>query len=152
MKINGLASRKRRLAATAIDGVLVPLLTIILVMMTDVAENAEDYQDNLWMLWVLVLAIISYLLLNGYLLWKRGQTVGKRLLNIAVVSHSVENITPAPLWNLILVRAWFFPALYMIIIPPYLLLPVLDLAFIFGKSRRCLHDLVCRTEVVRLER
>ena len=110
MQIDGLAGRGRRLVATAIDMALVPFLTIILIMVTDVVEDAEDYVDNTWMLWVLVLAIVSYLLLNGYTLWRGGQTLGKRLLGIAVIAAPRDgqepqgDVVPAPLWKMILLR------------------------------------------------
>ena len=156
MQIEGLAGRGRRLAATAIDMVLVPALTILLIMVTDVVEDAEDYVDNTWMLWVLLLAIASYLLLNGYTLWRGGQTLGKRLLGIAVIRAPRDGGLageqhPAALWKLILLRAWFFPLLVLIIVPPYALLPLLDHLFIFGKRRRCLHDWICATMVVRVK-
>jgi len=55
-----LAGRGRRLLASLIDTLLVPLLTIILIMITDVLEDAEDYQDTMWALWVLLLAYWQY--------------------------------------------------------------------------------------------
>lgn len=146
-----LAGRGRRLAATLIDMLLVPLLSIILIMMADVLEDAEDYQDNLWMIWVLLLAIASYLILNGYGLWQHGQTLGKRALGIAIVDSN--NQQPAPLWKLICIRALFFPLLFLsllvVALSPIALLPLLDQAFIFGTDRRCLHDYAAGTVVIR---
>jgi len=54
------------------------------------------------------------------------------------------------LWKLICVRALFFPVLFLAVVPSLTLLPVLDQALIFGKRRRCLHDLVAGTIVVRV--
>jgi uncharacterized RDD family membrane protein YckC len=145
-----LASRGRRLAATLIDAVLVPSLTIVLIMITDIVEDADDYLNNMWMLWVLLLAISSYLLLNGYLLWRNGQTLGKRLLGIAIVSTDSDNaVSAAPIWKLICIRALFFPLLFALL-PPFILLALIDQLFIFSKSRRCLHDLASGTIVIRL--
>jgi len=155
-----LAGRIRRLAATVIDATLVPLLTMVLVMVTDVMEDAEDYIDNWWMLHVLLLAVVSYLILNGYGLMRRGQTLGKRLLGIAIVvatapvegSEGVQyNFTPAPLWKLICIRALFFPLLYAAVVPWIALVPIVDQLLIFSKRRRCLHDLASGTVVVRLD-
>ena len=72
-----LAGRLRRLVATLIDAILVPSLTLVLVMIAGVVEDAEDYVDYWWIVWVLLLAVVSYLLLNGYGLWRRGQTLGQ---------------------------------------------------------------------------
>ena len=143
-----LASRWRRLAATAIDAVLVPALSFFLVMVTGVVEDAEDFVDNTWMLHVLLLAITSYLLLNGLTLWRHGQTVGKTVLGIAVRSAADPNQS-APFWKLIAVRAWFFALLFAVVVPWFALLPLLDQLLIFRKNRRCLHDLVAGTIVVR---
>jgi uncharacterized RDD family membrane protein YckC len=152
-----LAGRFRRLAATLIDAVLVPSLAFLLIMVAGVLEDAEDYQDSLWMLWVLLLAIASYLLLNGYTLWRSGQTLGKKILRIAIVAAAEGDSGAArpPLWKLIFIRAWFFALLFtlplLLVFPIYGLLPVVDQAFIFGKRRRCLHDLVSGTIVVSVE-
>ena len=151
-----LAGRFRRLVATLIDMILVPSLTLVLVMISGVVEDAEDYTDNWWILWVFVLAVVSYLLLNGYGLWQRGQTLGKMLLGIAIVpatgsENGSYSSTPAPLWKLICLRALFFPLLFVVIVPPLAALPIIDQLLIFGKRRRCLHDLVSGTLVVRLK-
>lgn len=145
-----LAGRVRRLVATGIDALLVPSLTIFLVMVAGVVEDAEDYTNSWWMLWVLLLAILSYLILNGVTLYRSGQTLGKKALGIAMVPAGSTMLQPPALWKLILIRAWFFPLLFVIVVPWLLLLPLLDQLLIFGKRRRCLHDLAAGTEVVRV--
>jgi len=150
-----LAGRGRRLTATLLDAIFVPLLTLLLVMITGVVEDAEDYRDSWWMLWVLLLAILSYLILNGYGLKNRGQTLGKKIMGIAIVADApledgCNAQVPAALWKLIFVRALFFPILFVGIVPPFTLLPLIDQLLIFGKRRRCLHDLLSGTAVVRL--
>jgi uncharacterized RDD family membrane protein YckC len=153
------AGRMRRLAATVIDAILVPFVTLILVAATGVVEHAEDYQDNAWMLHVLLLAIGSYLLLNGFGLWRSGQTIGKRLLGIRIASAATaqasgerDQPTAAPFWRLILIRAWFFPLLFVVMIPWVAWLPLLDQGLIFTRKRRCLHDLLAGTVVLRVNR
>ena len=150
-----LAGRGRRLTATLVDAALVPSLTLFLVMVTGVVEDAEDFTDRWWVLWVLFLAIASYLLLNAVGLWRHGQTLGKRLLGIAIFAASNTRIEgnvgkPAPFWKLVFIRALFFPLLFTIVVPSLAVLPVVDQAFIFGRRRRCLHDLLSGTIVVRL--
>lgn len=142
-----LASRGRRLLAISIDAILVPSLTILLVMLTGVVEDAEDYADNWWVFHVLLLAIGSYLLLNGYSLWRTQQTLGKRAVGIAMVATGGSTVA---WWRLILIRAPFFALMFLIVVPPLTLLPLIDHLFIFGKRRRCLHDRLAGTNVVRL--
>ena len=138
----------RRLAATAVDAVLVPGLTVVLVMVFEVMEDPEDFTSTWWMWWVFVLAVASYLILNGYGLAQSGQTLGKRLFGIALAR--TDALEPAPIWKLICVRALFFPLLFVFIYPPLIVLPLLDLLPILGKSRRCLHDRAAGTRVVRV--
>lgn len=160
-----LAGRFRRLVATLIDAILVPALSFVLVMIADVMEDPEDYANpGLMVLWIFLLAVVSYLILNGYTLWRRGQTLGKWALGIAIVAASghipeggmtVDDegksaYVPAPLWKLICIRALFFPLLFLTVVPWITLLPILDQALIFGKRRRCLHDFVAGTIVVRV--
>ncbi len=141
-----LAGRLRRLGATMIDAILVPVLTIMLVMIAGVVEDAEDYVDATWALWVLLLAVVSYLLLNGVTLWRSGQTLGKRFTGIAITR---ADGTPAAFWKLVCIRALFFPLLFVVVLPWVTLLPLLDQLLIFRRDRRCLHDLAAGTLVVR---
>ena len=147
MTDRALAGRGRRMVATLIDAVLVPVLTLFLVMVFGVVEDAEDYVDNWWIAHVFGLAVLSYLLLNGYWLISAGQTLGKRLLGIALVSSSDS---PVAVWRLVFVRGLFFGLMFLLVYPPLALLPLVDHLMIFGKRRRCLHDLAAGTIVVRV--
>jgi uncharacterized RDD family membrane protein YckC len=143
-----LAGRGRRLAATVIDMILVPAVALLLVMATGAVEDPEDYRDFAFVLPVLGLAVLAYLLLNGWLLYARGQTVGKWLLGIGIVNHASGE--RAPLWRLVLIRAPFFPLLFLLIANVLALLPLADVLPVFMKSRRCVHDLVAGTAVVKV--
>ena len=142
-----LAGRGRRFAATLIDLVLVPLLAILLMLVTGVLEHAEDWSAGAMpVMRMLGLAVASYVILNLWPLWARGQTAGKAILGIRIVSAKTGE--KAPLWRLVL-RGLFFPTLYLIVSPYTAIVPLADQAFIFAKQRRCLHDLICGTSVVR---
>lgn len=160
-----LASRLRRLTATLIDMLLVPAVTLLLVLVTGATEDAEDYASFSGLsLSILGLAVLSYLLLNGYTLFRSGQTLGKKLLGIAItvpkqLSNGSWHIEPAALWRLILIRALFFPLLFLIpglaVTPfftlPWLIamLPVIDQVLIFSRNRRTLHDYLAGTAVTK---
>lgn len=134
--------------ATAIDFVTVPSLALLIMLVTGVLEHADDFVGNQLVIRGLLLGISSYLLLNGWLLAKRGQTLGKWIVGIKIVSNKTGG--PAPLFRALALRALFFPLLYLIMLPGPCLIPMIDLVFIFGKSRRTLHDRICRTSVVRV--
>jgi uncharacterized RDD family membrane protein YckC len=142
-----LAGRGRRLVATLIDMLLVPALTVLLVMITGVMEHAEDYRNSMWIVNVLLLAVLSYLILNGYWLFTRGQTVGKRVMGVAIVA--TESGERAAFWKLVCIRALFFPLLFVVISPILAALPIVDQLFVFRKNRRCVHDLAAGTSVVK---
>lgn len=143
-----LAGRGRRLVATLIDMVLVPALSVLLIMITGVVEHAEDFRDAMWVLYVFLLAVVSYLILNGYWLFTRRQTVGKRVMKVAIVATASGE--RAAFWKLIGIRALFFPLLFVVVIPALALLPIIDQVFVFRKNRRCVHDLAAGTSVVRV--
>lgn len=146
--MNELAPRWRRLLATIIDMILVPTLTLFFIVVAGTVEDADDFANFMWIAEVLVLAILAYLLINGFILYRRGQTVGKLALGIRIVDNSSEQV--APFWKLVCIRALFFPLLFLLPIFPLTLIPVADQAPIFLRARRCLHDYAAGTRVVRV--
>ncbi|MFT5211913.1 MAG: putative RDD family membrane protein YckC [Flavobacterium sp.] len=135
----------RRLFSTLIDMVLVPSLALFIMWVTGVLEHAEDFAGHRPVITALLLGVVSYLILNAWLLMQRGQTIGKALLGISIVL-AVDG-GKVPIWRLICIRALFFPLLYLTMIPWFILIPILDQILIFGKNRRCLHDYVSGTQV-----
>lgn len=141
-----LAGRGRRLAAAAIDFVIVLVAGLILVLATGAFEDAGDYAGNP-LPRIIALGFATYFLVNGWHLARHSQTLGKALLGLVVVNAGTT--TPARWWRL-LIRSPFFLALYSISLGALALIPVIDQAFIFRKDKRCLHDLICGTDVVNL--
>lgn len=141
------AGRGSRFVATLIDVVLVPVVAILLMLVTGVLEHAADWSTRAMpVLRMIGLGLASYVLLNLWLLWTRGQTVGKAVVGIMTIDAKTGE--RAPIWRLV-IRGLFFPTLYMIVLVPYIaLIPVIDQALIFRKDRRCVHDWICRTAVV----
>ena len=157
IKTYDLASRWRRIIATFIDIILVPSLTLFFVLILGVIEDPEDFTDRWWIVHILLLAIFSYLLLNGFLLRKFGQTIGKAIMHISIVKSEPHNnglyyLNLLPIWKILFIRAMFFPLLYMIVIPWFMFVPIIDQILIFGKNRRCLHDYLAGSVVVYLSK
>ena len=86
-----------------------------------------------------------FFLVNGYLLKKYGQTVGKRFLDIRICDFRTAAVPP--LWRL-LVRI-LVPGLAGLLGALGGLLSWVDILFIFRKDRRCVHDWIASTRVVR---
>ena len=140
------AGRGRRLAATLIDLVVVGVAGVVLVMLTGAFEDAEDYVAEP-LPRIVGLGFATYFIVNGVLLWRRSQTIGKALMGLVVVTAGSGD--PAPVWRLV-VRSPFFLGLYGVFMIWVVVVLLVDHAPIFRGNRRCLHDLVCGTEVVRV--
>jgi len=97
--------------------------------------------DNFTVLRLTVLAVLAYLLVQGWLLAVAGQTLGKRLLKLRVVDK--DSGEGAGFKRVVLLRLLLQEALRGV--PLY---PIVDGLFILRKDRRCLHDWMARTRVV----
>jgi len=135
----------RRVTAAAVDFVIVPSVSMIIMLITGALENAEAWTGGFPWLRVGLLGVVGYLLVNGVLLWRYGQTLGKRLVKIKIVDHESGQV-PA-MWKLIVVRAPFFPLMHATLIGFWYLL-ALDLLTGLRADRRCIHDWVSGTRVV----
>ena len=91
-----------------------------------------------------VYGFLGFALIHYYFLNKNGQTIGKMLLNIRIVS-----IDDRPIGGAGLLLKRYLP-MSMISLVPFIgsLLALVDVLFIFRKDRRCVHDLIARTKVV----
>jgi uncharacterized RDD family membrane protein YckC len=134
----------RRALAGAIDFFLVPAFALLLMLVTGVLESAEAYSRGFPYFRVFFLGVASYLMLNGWLLWQRGQTLGKYWLKLKMVNS--QDGKKVALWKLICLRAVFFGLPHVALIGFWYLV-LIDWFFLFGKDRRCLHDLVAGTLV-----
>lgn len=90
--------------------------------------------------------IISFFILHGFLLYHRGQTIGKKMMGIAIVT--LDNQKPAfmPLIAQRYFSQWLMGMLPFIGLP----LRLLDVLMIFRGDKRCLHDLIAKTKVIDL--
>lgn len=144
--VDNTASLIRRLLAGIVDLFLVNFfMTPVISLTMDMEAIAKD-PFNLppeLAVQVLISSVLVFFALNGYLLLRHGQTLGKRLLNIAIVDL---NNQPVTVLNLVLNR--YLIQLAMIIIP--FLNPIDYLIMFFRRDRRCLHDLIAKTKVIDL--
>ncbi len=142
-----LASRASRFGASLVDACL--SLAIMLVLMFYLGLWSAISAGTVSI--VLILKLIAYslvvfVLLHGYLLWKRGQTIGKKMVGISIVT--TEGKIP-DLWPLILRRYLPFALLPLIpVLGPFI--PCVDVLLIFRKDRRCFHDLLAGTRVINV--
>lgn len=167
-----LASRFKRLVARFVDSILLSLVLLILefllpdglissAIFDEEALNrilAESEGSNpFWIFYQVffslqftyyglvswLLSILLYFLIQGYLLATLGQTCGKWLLRIKIVDYDTNTLPK--------LRTTFGLRECGIFILDWLLIAhLIDVLFIFGSSRRCLHDYWSRTKVVQV--
>ena len=144
-----LASRWDRLWASIIDSVIGLLVGLPLMLYLDVFQTAKETGGIPFYigLQVSIFSWVIFFIINGSLLKQRGQTIGKNLLNIAIIS---TNGTLLSLPEVIGKR--FLPVILASHVPfigRYLL--IIDPLFIFRKDKRCIHDLIANTVVVDID-
>ncbi|HVK55926.1 MAG TPA: RDD family protein [Burkholderiales bacterium] len=146
-----LAGRGIRLGASLLDGIIMAALIwipIMIFMGFDALARFAAWQAERGILGgvaMLLGGFVLFLVVNGYLLHKNGQTIGKRLLGIKIVRTDGE---AADLPRILLFR--YGPGILANVIPFInLLYPLVDSLLIFRESRKCLHDNIADTIVVK---
>ncbi|MBC9251289.1 hypothetical protein A9179_13520 [Pseudomonas alcaligenes] len=141
-----LASRGARLGAVLIDTVLLALVTVPVAIFDGTFSAAQQgIEPSLGQQLIsLLVGLVAFVLIHGYLLKNYGQTVGKRLLNIAIVDLQGQVPDFVPMVAKRYVLLWVLASI------PLLggLLALADCLSIFRGDRRCFHDLVAATRVV----
>ena len=152
-----LASRGMRLLAAFIDGVLewICWLPATVATMRVFAEQIQDGRQPSFssimrvaeasfvhaVPWLAVLAIVQCTLIGT-----RGQSVGKLLCGLRIVRY--RDAAPAGFLNGVLLRSVIPTAIDQV---PVLgkLFWIVDSCFIFGEEKRCIHDYIGDTKVVK---
>lgn len=150
----GIAGRGERLAARILDNflMLLPLIGGLFVMgmigYSGVADDLPIDESNVFA----IAAGLGFLLTFGawvanmLLLVATGQTIGKRMMSLEMVS-AIDG-TRVGAGKAVFVREVLFFMLRLI--PLGGLVLIADALWIFGNERRCLHDLAAATHVVSL--
>lgn len=141
-----LASRGARLGAVLIDTLLIALVTVPIAFFDGTISAAQQgIQPTLGQQLIsLLIGLVAFVLIHGYLLKNYGQTVGKRLLNIAIVDLQGNVPSFVPMVAKRYVLLWVVASIPLV----GALIALADCLSIFRGDRRCLHDLVAATRVV----
>ncbi len=145
-----LATLGQRFAAAIIDGFISTIPSLFLMSyvgdLQSLQQGTLDPSLPKTILYI-VSGIFFFILIQGKSLEATGQTIGKKILNIKTVNVNLKKPSLSTL-------------LYKRYLPIYLLsaIPVigafialLDVCGIFRKDRRCLHDLIANTLVIRVK-
>ena len=142
-----LAARKVRCLAALIDiSCMIFLTSMVLFFFNGVRYYIDVSTALVWKaaLGVSVPNLLACWALNGYLLARRGQTVGKKLLGIKIV---MADGSVAPFWRTAGLR--LVPFVLGGVGPVGAALLAFDGLLILGHQRRCLHDFLAGTIVVK---
>ena len=141
-----LASLGLRLGGAIIDGIISWVVMFPLMFVTGFWSSAMAGAVNFGaQLTLSAVGILVFFALNGYLLAKGGQTIGKRLVGTRIVSVTDGQILP-----LVRVASLRYLPIWVIALVPFVgnLIALVDILFIFREDRRCLHDHIAGTRVV----
>jgi uncharacterized RDD family membrane protein YckC len=148
-----LASRLSRFLAAFLDSFIAGLMIYLPAVIVGAATGAFDQLDRLEQggdvdisrltlpIFLCVVGFIGWAWITLLLVARYGQTIAKRLLEIRVVRSDGSQASLGRIfWLRNVVNA------LLGIIPLYALV---DLLFIFGERRQCIHDLLADTIVVK---
>lgn len=138
-----LASRWARLGATGIDTALGMAMFLgaslagLHALIGDFAGRGPWYGSLVWLL----LLSLPHL----YLLIKSGQTIGKRVIGVRVVRTDGSTVSA---WRILGLR-WVLPSLLSMLPVVGQVVLLIDALPIFSANRRCLHDHLADTIVIK---
>ena len=140
-----LAERGSRLGAVVLD-VLMACACIAPGVVVMLAGGDDNDTTKIIGALLICLAFLALATIQIYLLTTRGQTIGKKIVGVKIVRYA-DNSSPG----------FVYACLLRSIVPsmisgvPFLgaLFSLVDICFIFGEERRCLHDLIAGTKVLK---
>jgi uncharacterized RDD family membrane protein YckC len=136
-----------RFWAAIVDGLISTLLFVPIMYYAGYWDRAmAQEQTGLEVAAWAVLGFVVFVVIHGYLLATRGQTVGKMLLKTRIVSKEDEKILP--IGKVLGLR--YLPislAAHVPFVGPFL--SIIDVLFIFGRERQCIHDRIAGTIVIK---
>ena len=144
------ATRGVRLGAVMLNGVtnVVWLAPVIggAVMSDGIKQGVRSSAPMFGLIGLGMVMMVALIVINGVLLHRHGQTLGKRWLNIAMVRTDGSRMG---LTRFVFIRSLPVGLLGGIPLVGWLV-TLGDPLMIFGEQRRCLHDLIADTIVVNV--
>lgn len=142
-----LAGLGQRLGATLVDGLFGMIAAAPFFVASVLMENTNPEIDGipstaLSLMGVGGVLALGLMIYNIVLLSTKGQTIGKKILGIRISNYQ-DNGNPG------FVKAVLLRGIVNGILGFIPLYGLVDICFIFGQERRCIHDLIASTRVVQ---
>ena len=144
--VGPLASRWARLFGSIVDSLIMGLVMLPIMYFTGYFDGfADGNQPSLVHAFALGLAgCLAFVLINWHFLKTSGQTIGKKALGTKIVTDT-DQLPDTPT---LLKRYGVYFGLSMVPIIGSIL-SLLNIVFIFGGEKKCLHDRAAVTKVVK---
>jgi uncharacterized RDD family membrane protein YckC len=143
-----LASRDTRLLGALVDGLI--FILFLQPLLHSFVKSIYFQDISIFQRIILPSAsILTFITINAYLIHKNGQTIAKRALGIKIVDYRSNTI--ANVFKIFFLR---YGSLVLLSLVPVIgkFLGLINPLCIFGKEKRCLHDLIAGTKVVNIEK
>ena len=142
-----LASRWARLGASIIDSIIMMVVLVPTMYFTGGFDGMMEGREPgfAYMFGMGILSLVIYLVINYRFLVSNGQTIGKKVLEIKIADLN-GNLPVFQPQLLIRYAVYLLPGQVPFIGQLFSLVNVL---FIFSAEKRCIHDLVAKTKVVK---
>ena len=142
-----LAGLGARLGGAIIDFIVSMVVILPVVFMVGFWDAMTTGGDSTMILvWSFLIGFGGYILVHGYFLATRGQTIGKIAMQTRIVS--IEDNKILPFGKVVGLR--YLPVSVISQIPLIgAVFGLINVLFIFREDRRCIHDLIAGTKVIK---
>lgn len=144
---NELASRSARLGAALLDGaIFIAAMVLVAIVVPFLARSGADRTATVGVIGiVMAVSMLAWVVVTLVFVFRYQQTIGKRICRIKVVRSDGSPCNP---WRIVLLRGVVTGFLDNIpLVGP--LFGLIDPLLIFREDRRCIHDFIADTIVVR---
>jgi len=147
-----LAGRGERFIAATLDGLIGGGVGWVIGMIPAVQKllqaQTAAVAENVWTLtpWTLTVGVVVFLALQGWPLLTRGQTIGKIIMKLRIVRPDGSRPDAFRLLGL----RYGIGILCNLNVVVMMIYGMLDSLMIFRSSRKCLHDTIADTLVIKL--
>ncbi|MEM9479976.1 MAG: RDD family protein [Verrucomicrobiota bacterium] len=148
VNFTNLASRWARLGGAILDSLIVAVPALGIMFMLGLFDRMDD-QGRMSIgdtLLSTVIGIACYMAINGALIYKSGQTVGKRILGTQVVNLDGTKVDGNRYVVRRLLPFWLIPQIPII----GGIIGLANALCVFRREKNCLHDDIAQTRVVKV--
>ncbi|WP_144395316.1 RDD family protein [Pleionea sediminis] len=143
-----LANRGLRFLGALLDTIflMIPVAIIFFLLGFYALMDSDGQLPIFYQIMSFFIGIGVYLMINGYLIYNRGQTLGKLICGTKVVTLEGKQVSGNTYLFLRLLPIWIVSQIPLI----GGIITIVDALLIFRKDHNCLHDDIAKTRVVEI--